>query len=87
MKSFTLLFFFTLSLWSADIDTKLYEGNNTIAYHEEVRKLIDQEVSLEQEDKERIAAERMILEKLSTLLSFNLRSTLCLSHFYLMTKT
>ncbi|WP_309500154.1 mechanosensitive ion channel domain-containing protein [Sulfurovum sp.] len=70
MKLFTLIYIFTLSLWSADIDAKLYEGNNTIAYHQEVSRLIDLEPSLNQEDEERIAAERMILGKLATMLSF-----------------
>lgn len=75
MKSFALLFIFTLSLYSADIDTKLYEGNNTIAYHQEVSKLIDQELSLEPADTERIATERMILAKLATMLSFTPKIT------------
>ncbi len=70
MKIFTLLCTFVLSLYSADIDRKLYEGNNTVAYHQEVSKLIDQEPSLEPADKERIATERMILAKLATMLSF-----------------
>ena len=70
MKLFTLLSLLTLSLWSADIDTKLYEGNNTISYHKEVRKLISQEHPQEQADIERIATERMILGKLENMLSF-----------------
>jgi len=70
MKIFTLLCTFVLSLYSADIDIKLYEGNNTVAYHQEVSKLIDKEPSLEPADIERIATERMILTKLATMLSF-----------------
>ena len=70
MKSLTLLLLLSLSIWSADIDTRLYEGNNTISYHEEVKKLIDQEPSVEQADMERIATERMILAKLANMLSF-----------------
>jgi len=70
MKLFTLLSLLTLSLWSADIDTKLYEGNNTISYHKEVRKLINQEQPQEQSDRERLATERMILGKLANMLSF-----------------
>ncbi len=70
MKSLILLLLLSLSLCSADIDTKLYEGNNTIAYYEEVSKLIDQEEPKEQADIERIATERMILEKLENMLSF-----------------
>ncbi len=69
MKLLTLLFLLSLSLWSADIDTKLYEGNNTVAYHQEVSKLIDQEVPKDQTDIERIATERMILGKLGNMLS------------------
>jgi len=75
MKSFILFFFLSIFLWSADIDTKLYEGNNTISYHEEVAKLIDKkQQELDQnkteEDIERIATERMILKQLTTMLSF-----------------
>ncbi len=70
MKLLILLFLLSFSIWAADIDTKLYEGNNTISYHEEVKKLIDQEHSVEQADIERIATERMILAKLADMLSF-----------------
>lgn len=35
---FPLLFLITMSLWSADVDTKLYDGNNTLRYYEEVKK-------------------------------------------------
>ncbi|MCW8821713.1 MAG: mechanosensitive ion channel [Sulfurovum sp.] len=70
MKSFILLFFLSLSLWSADIDTNLYEGNNTIAYYEKVGKLIEKEDSQDQADIERVATERMILSKLKDMLSF-----------------
>ncbi|MGB5505969.1 MAG: mechanosensitive ion channel domain-containing protein [Sulfurovum sp.] len=69
MKFLTLLFLCTFSLYAADIDTKLYEGNNTIAYYEEVEKLIEKEKSLDQADIERIATERMILENLKNMLS------------------
>jgi potassium-dependent mechanosensitive channel len=70
LKLLTLFLFFSLSLWPADIDTKLYEGNNTLAYYKEVSKLIDKEEPQDQADIERIATERLILEKLSNLLSF-----------------
>ena len=70
MKSFIILFFISLSLWSAEVDTKLYDGNNTTGYYEEVKKLIDKEEPQDQTDVERIATERLILEKLTKLLSF-----------------
>ncbi len=80
MKHFTtfiILSLFSVSLWSADIDTKLYEGNNTISYHSEIAKLIQSEQDLDknitEEDKERIATERTILEKLTKMLSFKLK--------------
>ncbi len=69
MKSLIFLFLLSLSLWSADIDIRLYEGNNTVAYHQEVSKLIDQEAPKDQTDIERIATERMILGKLGNMLS------------------
>ena len=71
MKSLILLFLLSLNIWSADIDTKLYEGNNTTEYYENIRKLIDQEEPNTQADLERIATERMILEKLENMLSFS----------------
>lgn len=70
MKSLILLFLLSHFLGAADIDTKLYEGNNTIAYYEEIDKRISQENSQEQADIERIATERMILAKLKGMLSF-----------------
>jgi len=78
MKSFILFPLLCIFLFSADIDTKLYEGNNTITYHEEIGKLIDQkQQALDQnqtkEELERIATERMILEKLSNMLSFTFK--------------
>ena len=71
MKSLILLFLLSLNIWSADIDTKLYDGNNTTEYYENIRKLIDQEEPNTQADLERIATERMILEKLENMLSFS----------------
>ncbi len=77
MKSLILFFFLSISVWSAEIDTKLYEGNNTISYYQEVVKLIDKkQQELDQnkteEDIERIATERLILGKLTKMLSFTL---------------
>lgn len=69
MKSFILFFLFSLFLSAADIDKKLYEGNNTIAYYEEVDKRISQEETQDQADIERIATERMILAKLKDMLT------------------
>jgi len=70
MKSLILLFLLSLNLWSADIDIKLYEGNNTTEYYQDIKKLIDKEEPKAQADIERIATERMILEKLENMLSF-----------------
>jgi len=70
MKSLLSLFLLSLTLWSANIDTKLYENNNTTEYYEEIKKLINQEEPKEQSDIERITTERMILEKLENMLSF-----------------
>lgn len=70
MKLLILLFLFSFTLWSANIDTKLYEGNNTTEYYKDIRKLIDQGEPKTQADIERITTERMILEKLENMLSF-----------------
>ncbi len=67
MKSIIFIFFLSLFLEATDIDTKLYEGNNTIAYYEQVSKLIDKENSQDQADRERITTERMILAKLKEM--------------------
>jgi potassium-dependent mechanosensitive channel len=69
MKLFTFLCLIYTALWSADIDTRLYENNNTIGYYQEVGKLINKEVPQDESDIERIATERMILEKLTGLLT------------------
>ncbi len=77
MKSFLLLLSLSLSLWSAEIDTKLYDGNNTKSYLEEIEKRIETEQKSDQNltkaDTERIATERMILGTLSNMLSFTLQ--------------
>ncbi|GIT97237.1 mechanosensitive ion channel family protein [Sulfurovum sp. TSL1] len=77
MKSFLLLLSLSLSLCSAEIDTKLYDGNNTINYYKEIAKRIETAQTSEQnqtkEDTERIATERMILGKLENMLSFTLK--------------
>jgi len=70
MKSLILFFLFSLFAGAAEIDKKLYDGNNTLAYYEEVSKRIDQQESQDQADIERIATERMILAKLKGMLSF-----------------
>lgn len=69
MKSLLLFFLLSLFLGAADIDTKLYEGNNTIAYYEEVDKRISQKETEDQADIERVATERMILVKLKGMLT------------------
>jgi len=78
MKSLLLLLSVSISLWSAEIDTKLYDGNNTKSYLEEIEKRIETEQIPDQnqtkEDIERIATERMILGKLSDMLSFTLQA-------------
>jgi len=70
MKSLILFFLFSLFAVAAEIDTKLYDGNNTLAYYEEVSKRIDQQETQDQADIERIATERMILAKLKGMISF-----------------
>ena len=70
MKSLILFLFLSLLSGAAEIDTKLYDGNNTAAYYEEVNKRIDQQETQDQADIERIATERMILAKLKGMLSF-----------------
>jgi small-conductance mechanosensitive channel len=77
MKSFLLLLSLSLSLWSAEIDTKLYDGNDTKSYYEEMAKRIETEQKPDQnqtkEDIERISTERMILGNLTNMLSFTLK--------------
>jgi small-conductance mechanosensitive channel len=75
MKSFITLILLSLSLIAADIDTKLYDGNDTLTYYTEISKSIDLEPSNTEEDKERITSERKILEKLKPLLDFQTKTT------------
>jgi small-conductance mechanosensitive channel len=70
MKSIIFIFLLANFLGASNIDTKLYEGNNTIAYYEEVKKRINLEDSKDQTDTERVATEHMILRQLSDMLSF-----------------
>lgn len=76
-KIFLIISLFSISLWAAEIDTKLYEGNNTVSYHAEIAKLIESEQNQDKnqtkEDVERIATERTILEKLAKMLPFTLK--------------
>lgn len=69
MKPFLLFFIVTISVWSADVDTKLYDGNNTLSYYEEVKKTIDKEIPQEQIDTDRITTQRLILDKLTKLIN------------------
>ncbi|CAA6823260.1 MAG: Unknown protein [uncultured Sulfurovum sp.] len=69
MKLLTILFMITCSLYSAEVDTKLFDGNNTISYYEAVKSTIDKNVPENQTDTDRIATERLILEKLTKLLN------------------
>ena len=78
MKSLILFFLISISIWSAEIDKKLYDGNNTISYHEEIAKLIDKkqqelDQNVTEEDLERIATERLILKQLTNMLSLTLK--------------
>jgi len=75
MKSFITFILLSLSLIAADIDTKLYDGNDTLTYYTEISKSIDLEPSNTEEDKERITAERKILDKLKPLLDFQPKTT------------
>jgi len=75
MKSFITFILLSLSLIAADIDTKLYDGNDTLTYYTEISKSIDLEPSNTEEDKERITSERKILEKLKPLLDFQPKTT------------
>lgn len=69
-----LLFLLSVTLWSADIDTRLYDGNDSIGHYEEIAKAIDanetSELNITDATKERMATERMILGKLKDMLSF-----------------
>lgn len=55
-------------LLSANVDTQLYEGNNTLAYYETVEKLIANNEAEDKNNTERITTEKMILSKLKTMI-------------------
>ena len=70
MKFLYLFLVLILPLFGAVIDTKLYEGENALEYHQEVAKLINKEDSNDSASIERRSSERLILKKLAEMLSY-----------------
>lgn len=66
LLSFFILTFF---LWSVPIDTKLYEGENTLAYYDQLSKKLADDVPTDDEESERLRNEKALLEKLRTLIT------------------
>jgi potassium efflux system protein len=55
------------SLFGAEIDTRLYDGNSTLAYYHELAQKIDAQIAHEESDSERITTEKLLIKSLIEL--------------------
>jgi len=60
--------FLTISLLGVQIDTNLYEGENTLAYYDQLDKKLAYDTAKDDEEKERLRSEKTLLEKLRVLI-------------------
>jgi len=67
VKLLLSFFILTLTLWSIPVDTKLYEGENTLAYYDQLSKKLADNIPVDDEEIERLQNEKALLEKLRTL--------------------
>ncbi len=58
----------TISLLGVQIDTNLYEGENTLAYYDQLDKKLAYDTAKDDEEKERLRSEKTLLEKLRVLI-------------------
>lgn len=67
MKILTIIVFFTLSALAIQIDTKLYQDGDTLAYYDQLAKKLSDDTAIDVEDVERLKSEKSLLEKLKIL--------------------
>lgn len=69
MKFLVGAVFLTISLLGVQIDTNLYEGENTLAYYDQLdKKLAYDDTAKDDAEKERLRSEKTLLEKLRVLI-------------------
>ncbi len=68
MKFLVGAVFLTISLLGVQIDTNLYEGENTLAYYDQLDKKLAYDTAKDDEEKERLRSEKTLLEKLRVLI-------------------
>jgi small-conductance mechanosensitive channel len=62
-------FLLTFTLWSIPVDTKLYEGENTLAYYDQLSQKLSHFTPMDDEEAERLQNEKALLEKLRILVT------------------
>ncbi|HEO97696.1 MAG TPA: mechanosensitive ion channel [Epsilonproteobacteria bacterium] len=69
MKLLWSFFLLTFMLWSIPVDTKLYEGENTLTYYDQLSQKLSNITPMDDEEAERLKNEKVLLEKLRTLIT------------------
>ncbi|MBD3790407.1 MAG: mechanosensitive ion channel [Campylobacterales bacterium] len=69
MKHFIAMIVWMTVIWGVPIDTKLYEGENTLAYYEQLSQKLANEIAVDDEGKERLQSEKTLLQQLRSLVT------------------
>lgn len=69
MKLLWSFLILTFTLWSIPVDTKLYEGENTLAYYDQLSQKLSNIIPIDDEEAERLQNEKALLEKLRILVT------------------
>lgn len=64
MKILSIIIFLTISVFGIQIDTRLYEEGDTLAYYDQLSEKISNATAVDDEDVERLKSEKSLLEKL-----------------------
>lgn len=67
MKILTIIVFLTISVFGIQIDTRLYIGGDTLAYYDQLAEKLSDDITLDDEEAERLKSEKSLLEKLRML--------------------
>lgn len=67
MKILTIIVFLTISVYSIQIDTRLYTEGDTLAYYDQLAEKLSDDIALDDEEAERLKSEKSLLEKLRML--------------------
>lgn len=64
VKILSIIVFLTISVFGIQIDTRLYEEGDTLAYYDQLSEKISNATAVDDEDVERLKSEKSLLEKL-----------------------